>query len=157
MTQHDLDLMLAGDPVEAMEAAKRLIVAETMDPVGLSRIAADKKNKSGGRVAAIYALGFLDDAAVARPVLADILADPSDDEECRAHAAEALGHVGEPPIVPLMQKILHRDDSLEVKRWCVYALSEIGGAKARSALKKFAATNPRGKLAEELRLALSRH
>ena len=64
MTQHDLDLMLAGDPVEAMEAAKRLIVAETMEPVGLSRIAADKKNKSGGRVAAIYALGFLDDATV---------------------------------------------------------------------------------------------
>jgi HEAT repeat protein len=156
MTQHDLDLMLAGDPVEAMETAKRLIVAEAMDPVALSRIAADKKNKSGARVAAIYALGFVDDPAVAGPVLADILADPSDDEECRAHAAEALGHVGEPPIVPLMQKILHRDDSSEVKRWCVYALSEIGGAKARSALKKFAATNPPGKMAEELRLALSR-
>ena len=148
--------MLAGDPVEAMEAAKRLIIAEAMDPVGLSRIAADKKNKSGARVAAIYALGFVDDPAVARPVLADILADPSDEEECRAHAAEALGHIGAPPIVPLMQKILHGDDSSEVKRWCVFALSEIGGAKARSALKKFAATNPPGKLTEELRLALAR-
>lgn len=156
MTQHDVDLMLAGDPVEAMEAAKRLVLADAVDPTELGRLAADRKNKPWARLAAIYALGFADDAVIAGPILADILADPHDKEECRAHAAEALGHIGAPPIVPLMQKILHRDDSLEVKRWCVFALSEIGGAKARNALKKFAATNPTGKLAEELRLALAR-
>ena len=156
MTQHDIDLLIGGDPLEAMEAAKRLIIADAVDPAELSRLAADRTKKPGARVAAIYALGFADDASIAGPILTEIMADPNDDVECRAHAAEALGHIGGPPVVPFIEQTLHRDDSVEVKRWCVYALAEIGGVKARSVLKKFAMTKPTGQLGDELRLALSR-
>ena len=151
MSQHDID-----DPLEAMEVAKRLIVGGAVDPAALSKVAADKKNKPGARVAAIYALGFVDDGSIAGPVLADIVADSTDSEECRAHAAEALGHLREPRAVRLMGEILARDDAPEVKRWCVYALSEIGGNKARLILKKLAMTKPTGELGKELRAALSR-
>jgi len=55
-----------------------------------------------------------------------------------------------------MKKILARDDSPRVKRWCVYALSEIGCAKALGVLKTFALTKRTGEVGEELRAALSR-
>lgn len=152
----DQEIIVLGDPVEAMEAAKRLIVADAVEVGELGRVAAEKSNKPGSRVAAIYALGFADDEATAGRVLADILNDPNENEECRAHAAEALGHIGGAGIVPLLENVLNRDDSLEVKRWCVYALSEIGGARARNLLKKLSTTNLTGELADELKNALSR-
>jgi hypothetical protein len=56
----------------------------------------------------------------------------------------------------VIEEILAREDCAEVKRWCVYALAEIGGTKARNVLKKFAKTHPTGEVAEELQIALSR-
>ena len=156
MTDDDLDLILAGDPVAAIEAAKRLISADAIDTAKLRNVAVNNQNKIWARVAAIYALGFSEDELMAGAALADIVADSDDREECRAHAAEALAHLGEARTVPLMAEILARDDSAQVKRWCVYALAEIGGAKARNVLKKFAKTNPTGEVADELRMALSR-
>src|SRR5260370_497409 len=156
MTDRDHDVILAGDPIESIEAAKRLIAADAVDAAKLRDIAVNRKNKTSARVAAIYAVGFSDDPSMAGPALKDIAANPNDDEECRAHAAEALAHLDEASTVPLMEEILARDDSTQVKRWCVYALGEIGSAKARKVLRKFAKTNPTGAVADELRIALSR-
>jgi HEAT repeat protein len=143
-------------PRRTIEAAKRLIADDIVDAAQLAKVARNKKNRLWARIAAIYALGFADDESIAGPVLTDIVGDLDDIEECRAHAAEALGHLREPRTVPLMKKILARDDSPRVKRWCIYALSEIGGAKALGVLKTFALTNPTGEVGEELRAALSR-
>ena len=156
MTAREIDVILAGDPIEAIEAAKRLISADAIDASALTAVAVNKKNKTVARVAAIYALSFSDGDAIAAPALADLVADRNDDEECRAHAAEALAHLSEPRAVPLMGQILARDDSARVKRWCIYALGEIGGAKARKILKEFEKTSPTGELSDELRSALSR-
>ena len=156
MTDRNLSLILAGDPVKAIEAAKRLIAGGAVDAAPLIRVAKNKKNRSWARIGAIYALGFADDESVAAAVLVEILGDRNENEECRAHAAEALGHLREPRTVATMKRILLEDDSPRVKRWCVYALAEIGGAKARNVLKKFALGNPTGEVGEELRAALSR-
>jgi len=156
MTDQNMRLILAGDPVEAIEAAKRLIADDIVDGAPLAKVATNKKNRPWARIAVIYALGFADDESTAGLVLTDIVGDRDDIEECRARAAEALGHLREPRTVPLMKKILARDDSPRVKRWCVYALSEIGCAKALGVLKTFALTKRTGEVGEELRAALSR-
>ena len=53
-----------------------------------------------------------------------------------------------------MGKILMSDDMPEVKKWCVYALSQPGGRGARMILEEFAETKPNGVVVEELRCAL---
>src|SRR5260370_19915999 len=124
MTDRDHDVILAGDPIESIEAAKRLIAADAVEAAKLRDIAVNRKNRTSARVAAIYALGFSEDGSIAGPVLAEIVANPNDDEECRVHAAEALAHLDEASAVPLMEENLARDDSNQGKRWCVYALRE---------------------------------
>ena len=153
----DHDLILTGDAIEAIEAAKRLISADAADAAKLRAISVNRRNNIAARVAAIYALGFADNEQIAGAALQEIVADREDDEECRAHAAEALAHLGPPGTIALLEKILATgDDSPQVKRWCVYALGEIGGPKARNALTKFAKTKPTGAIADELRMALAR-
>jgi HEAT repeat protein len=151
-----MDLVLSGDPVESIEAAKRIVEQENVDPSSLARIAADRNANKWSRIAAIYALGFIDDESKSAPALLRILADRDDDESCRSHAAEALGHMAEPKTIPAMERLLLADDSQEVKRWCVYALGELGGQEALKTLQKFAMTNPSGLLADELRAVLER-
>ena len=153
----DYDLILTGDAIDAIEAAKRLISADVMDEARLRDIALNRKNQESNRVAAIYALGFANDEQIAGDALLNIVADRDDTEQSRAHAAEALAHLDEPKATAVLEKILATNgESAEVKRWCVYALGEIGGLKARNALRKFAKTNPVGVVENELRIALGR-
>jgi len=93
MTDQNMRLILAGDPVEAIEAAKRLIADDIVDGAPLAKVATNKKNRPWARIAVIYALGFADDESTAGLVLTDIVGDRDDIEECRARAAEALGHL----------------------------------------------------------------
>jgi HEAT repeat protein len=153
----DYDLILAGDAIDAIEAAKRLISADIADAARLRDIAVNRRNKDSARVAAIYALGFANDEQIAGDALLNVVADRDDTEQCRAHAAEALAHLDEPRATALLEKILTTSaESAEVKRWCVYALGEIGGLKARNVLRKFGKTNPIGVVENELRIALGR-
>jgi HEAT repeat protein len=156
MIDQNLSLILAGDPVESIEAAKRLIAGDAVDAAPLAKVARTKENRPWARIGAIYALGFAADEAADAALLVDILGDRDDSEDCRAHAAEALAHLREPRTVATMKRILTGDDSPRVKRWCIYALAEIGGAKARDVLKKFALTKPTGEMGKELQAALSR-
>ena len=156
MTKHpDVRVILSGDPAEAMEAAKRIIEHEDVDIHTLTDIATNETCAKWSRVAAIYTLGFIDDKSKSARALTRILANRNEDQECRAHAAEALGHMEEPKAISVMAKILMAEDSPEVKKWCVYALTELGGSETRSILEQFATTTPTGTLADELRLALS--
>lgn len=152
----DYELILAGEPGAATAAAKRLISANAADAATLRDIALNKENSSSARVVAIYALGFTDDGAIAGPTLAGIVADADDPDDCRAHAAQALLRLHAPGIVALMAEILSREESPQVKRWCVHALGEMDGTHARNVLLRFATTNPTGVIADELRTALSR-
>jgi len=75
MTDQNMRLILAGDPVEAIEAAKRLIADDIVDGAPLAKVATNKKNRPWARIAAIYALGFADDESTAGLVLTDIVGD----------------------------------------------------------------------------------
>ena len=44
MTDQNMRLILAGDPVEAIEAAKRLIADDIVDGAPLAKVATNKKN-----------------------------------------------------------------------------------------------------------------
>jgi len=87
------------------------------------------------RIAATYALGFIDDKSKSAAVLTRILANRNEDEEIRTHAAEALGHMEEPKAISVMERILMAEDSAEVKKWCIYALSEFGNRKTQRFLR----------------------
>jgi HEAT repeat protein len=156
MTSPDVDAILRGDPTEAIEAAKRIILDDSVSPDVLAGIAADKDRKIWSRVAAIYALGFIDDASISGAALVGILADRNEPEECRSHAAEALGHVKHKQAVPTMEAILASDDPPDVKSWCTYALTEIGGRRARAILQKFTASHPGDRPENEPRTARRR-
>jgi HEAT repeat protein len=156
MINPDIQRILSSDRIEAMEAAKR-ISGDIASSTDLAAIATDKTNSEWSRVAATYALGSINDH-VSGAALVSILRDRSENEECRAHAAEALAHVRHPEAVYLMESILASDDEPpEVKLWCVYSLSEIGGAGSLKAIKQLAQTKPNGKLGKELRLVLRRN
>ena len=153
---NEYDVILNGNEVDAIEAAKQLIVTDAADAAKLRQIAVNRQNKIAARVASIYALGFANNDLIAGAALLDILSDRTDDAECRAHAAEALAHIEEPKSIGLLEKILATEvEPTEIKRWCIYALAEIGSPKARNALRKFAKSKPIGVLADELQIALA--
>lgn len=158
MANHDstriLMRILTGDPVQAMESAKKVIGSRAdIDPSLLREIATNKLYKKWSRIAAVYALGFLAHRASA-PALIGILEDRDEHFELRGHAAEALGNMGDPRSLAVLDRILGRKERPSIKRWCVYALSQIRNPKARSILKKFEATKPTGVVAKELVSAL---
>ena len=154
LTTRLLMRMLTGDPVEAMESAKEVIGLGTrVNPMLLKDIASNKIYKKWSRIAAVYALGFLAHKA-STSALIRILQDQRENTQLRGHAAEALGNMREPRAVLALGKVLWADDHTSVKKWCVYALSEIGSDRAGSLLKQFEATNPVGVLRRELKSRL---
>jgi hypothetical protein len=91
MNVNDLDAILIGDPVEAMEAAKRLVKQnDATDVTTLLTIATCKTMRLWSRIAAIWTLGFIDEDAVSVAALRRIQQDQSEDVRIREHAAEAL-------------------------------------------------------------------
>ncbi len=49
-----------------------------------------------------------------------------------------------------------RDEPSSLKRWCVYALSEIGTPHAKTVLIRLKESNPKGVVAKEMNLAFER-
>ena len=90
---NDLDGILSGKPVDAMEAAKRIIQQYPIDPTIFISLATNKRMRLWTRTAAIWLLGFVDDQGVSIPELERIAQDPSEAEQIRDHAAEAIGHI----------------------------------------------------------------
>jgi HEAT repeat protein len=147
--------MCAGDATESMESAKKLIGSKVrVPPALLDQIASKKQYRRWSRIAAVYAIGFLN-YKVSVGVLVSILGDGSDDVQVRAHAAEALGNIGDESALPALRQCLLQKEPRSIKRWSIYALSEIGTDRARKALEEFAATRPTGVLGKELRSALN--
>jgi HEAT repeat protein len=153
MNKHDVDIISSADAVAAMEAAKRIIGAGDGDSATLADIVTDGTKSEWSRIAAIYVLGFVNDD-LSGATLVDILKDRSENDACRAHAAEALSIVRHPDAISIMESILtSATESTEVKQWCVFALSQIGGVRACAILQRLADTGPKGELATELREA----
>src|SRR5665213_365456 len=107
MNKHpDIRAIMTGDPTEAIEAAKRIIEHDDVDVCTLADIAAKETCPKWSRIAATYALGFIDDKSKSAAALTRILANRNEDEEIRTHAAEALGHMEEPKAISVMERIL---------------------------------------------------
>jgi hypothetical protein len=148
--------ILTGDPVDAMESAKKIVGGTlSVDVSILVEIVRNRQYRSWSRIAAIYALGFLNEPSCAR-ILISVMGSRDESSEVRSHAAEALGNMRASRAVPALAKILLGNEKTPLKKWCIYALSEIGNSKSQALLVKFAATKPRGKLAKELSLAFRR-
>jgi HEAT repeat protein len=147
--------LVAGSPVEAMEAAKRLIVSRQPSLLGLLlEIAGRGDYKKWARIGAIYTLGLLGNRRCV-PFLIRVLGNEAEPRSIRSHAAEALGNLRGRRAVPTVRRVLlDPDESADVKRSSVYALSQIGGRTAVSALRKFGSTGPRGRLGRELAAAI---
>jgi len=92
----EIDAIFAGEPIEAMEAAKRLIHRHTATQLEvLIVIAGNKTLPIWSRIAAIYTLGFIDEDANSATVLRRIRYDLTERPEIRDHAAEALDQIAE--------------------------------------------------------------
>ena len=151
---HLLDL-LSGDPARAMEAAKQLIAlpAGEVDPGWLAKVASDERYQTWSRIAAVYSLGLLRTPGTQahRQVLRNILSQRNAGTRLRGHAAEAIGNMADAGSVEILRKcLMDTSEPLSVRKWCLYALGEIGSSDSRVALSAFAETKPRGVLAEEM-------
>ena len=146
--------MLTGDRQRAAEAAKRLIaVPSEIDPEFLMMIVRDPEYKLWSKVMALYVLGFLPplEAAGHYQILREALANRGMNVQLRAHAAEALGNLrDQESTAVLRERLLDEHELKSVRKWCIYALGEVGSAEALDTLKSFAKTQPRGVLAQEL-------
>lgn len=154
MKREDVDRALkrikSNDPIEAMEAAKALIAGGAKaSSTRLSEVAVNERLADWSRISAIYALGLLNDLTCER-LLMSILADCDEARVLREHAAEALGNLRSPRAVGLLRMIALSDQRPTIKKWCVYALGEISGSRALSALQDLAAEHPSGTLEVEL-------
>jgi hypothetical protein len=146
-------LLLTGDPVEAIEAAKKIIVRSgTLAPVLLLEVAQNEKYKMWSRIAAVYALGFLG-VKLSVPRLIHILEESREPLTLRCHTAEALGNVQDPRAVAVLERVLMRKEPPSLKKWCIYALSQIGTSKAKMILTRIKEAKPKGIIAKEINLA----
>ena len=93
LNPNDFAAILTGKPVEAMEAAKRIIQQYPIDPAIFISLATNKGMRLWTRTAAIWLLGFVDDQGVSLSELERIVQDPNEAEQIRDHAAEAVGHI----------------------------------------------------------------
>ena len=90
----DLDAILIGEPIEAMEAAKRIVNQNPRDPTAFIALATNKVMGLWTRIAAIWLLGFIDHDGLSVPDLERIVQDQTEVEPIRDHAAEAIAHRG---------------------------------------------------------------
>jgi HEAT repeat protein len=143
-----IELLLHGDPVEAMETAKQIIGGKlVVDSAGLAAILLDRKSRKWARIAAIYSLGFLGERSTI-PTLTSILSDRSEPISIRAHAAEALGNIGDAEAVPALAQVLQDEVSPSLRRSSIYALEEIDHPAARAALDRVRQQRSRSRRAD---------
>jgi HEAT repeat protein len=149
-----LMLLLTGDPVEAMEAAKKIIGRSgTVAPVLLLEVVQNEKYKTWSRIGAVYALGFLG-YRPSVPHLIRILEESREPFTLRCHAAEALGNTQDPRAISAIERVLMRREPPSLKKWCIYALSQIGTSRAKPILTRIKESKPKGIVAKEINLAL---
>jgi HEAT repeat protein len=149
--------LLTGDATRSIEAAKNLIAQPSrVDPELLARVIVDPGYKPWSKVASAYVLGFIpiDEASKHQHVLRETLANAGMTVRLRTHAAEALGNLRDEGSTALLKdRLLDERESTLVRKWCIYALAEVGSSAAVAALRKFASTRPHGLLAQELESA----
>ncbi len=149
--------LLTGEKIRSIEAAKLLIAhPELVDPDLLAKVIVDPGYKLWSKIMSAYVLGFVPMDAKTKHhwVLRKTLADGHASVQLRAHAAEALANLKDTGAAALFrERLLDERESTSVRKWCIYALAELGTSSARAALKSFASTRPQGTLAQELKSA----
>jgi HEAT repeat protein len=151
---HLVDL-LTGQQERAMEAAKQMIGLPERDVNAemLVAIAGDPEYKTWSRVAAVYVLGLCSLAAESgvKGCLRGIVADQKEAVRLRSHAVEALGNLRDEGAVKLLvERLFDAAEHKTVRRWCIYALAEVGTAEAQAGLRTFSKSRPVGVLGSEL-------
>lgn len=152
-----LTVIREGEVVDAYEAAKSLMRSGRIPIKKLADIALDKSLRANNRAAALYALGASSHRrrGEVTPTFIAIMRDPQEDDMVRCEAAEKLACRNDKKTVPVLIDVLtSRETSDGLKAECIFALSEIGGAQALSALEEVGRMKPGGKVAEELAEAL---
>ncbi len=146
--------LLTGDPERSIEAAKQLISMPTGDRPGvLIKVVDDPGYKLWSKVAAAYVLGFVPLAKTSEHqyVLRKKLADAKSSVRLRTHAAEALGNLRDKGSAEILgERLLDSEESTAVRKWCIFALAELGSSDALQFLSRFGRTHPQGILAQEL-------
>ena len=146
--------LLTGEKARSIEAAKRWIAHPSqIDPELLAKVIVDPGYKLWSKVISAYVLGFLPLQSTSKHqfVLRTALADAGRNVHLRAHAAEALSNLRDEGSTTLLkERLLDQGESKSVRRWSIYARGELGTSSALAALKRFASTQPRGALADEL-------
>jgi len=124
-----IKLLLGGDPVTAMEAAKKLIKMHgQVDPEPLIRVLEDPRRHLWSRIAAAYALGFLEHRTNSggAAALLRVLENSKEEVSLRSHAAEALSNLGATEAVSILRRLIHNpQESERLQKWCHFALSEL--------------------------------
>jgi len=147
--------LLTGVPDRTMESAKLLIqmAPSDLDPRFLSRVLGDQSYKEWSRVGAAYILGFIPitPSTEHQYVLRNVLAEKRFGTRLRSHAAEALGNLKDQASGSILKaRLFDSGESTSVRKWCIYALSELASAESNRALEVFARSQPKGVLASEL-------
>jgi hypothetical protein len=148
--------LLTGDPIEAMEAAKEIIGGKgVLSPTLILEVAKSEKYRIWSRVGAVYALGFLG-FRPSVPSLMRVLQNSREPLSLRCHAAEALGNMQDAKAIAVIEEVMARGEPGSLKKWCIYALSQIGTSRARKILTRAREAKPNGTIAKEIKLALER-
>jgi HEAT repeat protein len=120
-------------PLVFWEAAKTLSARRSVRLVSNLLIALKERATGDRRIAMVWLLGSIGHNSALEP-LAAILRDRRRAQILRAHAAEALGLLGDVRAIEVLKGNLH-DVSVDVRFWCVYALGELGGPSEIDSLK----------------------
>jgi HEAT repeat protein len=116
-----------GSREDIWEAAKELS-AVTTDLASRLISLLNNSEQLDTRAAAAYVLGF-GRFASARTALEQVLDNIEEEAFVRGHAAEALAYIQSPESVDVLLKHLE-DQSPGVTYWCMFALGQIGNARA---------------------------
>jgi len=121
-----LAFLKESNPTESMEIAKKIIGNQlSVDMKVLCQLALDKNLEKWPRIAAIYALGFVGGGRFSKKIR-KILSDQSDDVEIRAHAAEAIGNIGDRTAIEILRRTFEQAQAHSLRESCSYALHELG-------------------------------
>jgi HEAT repeat protein len=124
------------DPGVVWEAAKALVALSGTQPPGLLMPWLDSDADAVHQAAAAWTAGALQYREAVRPLMTLLINDRMS-ETVRAHAAEALGVIGDMEAVDLLISQLS-DQSAEVRFWSVYALGTLRATGARDAIRRLA-------------------
>jgi HEAT repeat protein len=145
------------DPGVVWEAAKAVASSSRSRPPVLLLPWLDSSADALHQAAAAWTAGALRYREAVRPLMALLINDRLSDT-ARAHAAEALGVIGDIEAIDLLISQLS-DQSAEVRFWSVYALGTLRATKARDAIRQLAegdtgATETGLRVADEAKWAL---